>query len=455
MISAGLVSAFAILILILFVLPIMGAPSIFSFNPARMAQQILRTSDFGIVIQGFLVGFLIPSVVLGIISVIFRQKSSSLGLASATVLVVTIIGFTLSVIITSPAAGEPYLDIRIVETDRGDLSDDLILPTGFVAKAYLPIGIKRITSIAMGENDRLFIGSYDGVIITVDDVDNDGLGESIRTFGSKDGALLGLAVSQNGQTVYASGNGDVIKFQDNDLDGKADHREKIIRDLPSFVYGNHSNNGLVIGPDKRIYMTVGGTSGTGPENYELGGTILTSNIDGTDLQVYARGLRNSYDLAFTSSGMLVATDNGPEMVPNDFDEINVIVAGGHYGYPDFFGVPPTSSGTIAPVYLLTPHVVPTGIMEYPSGQFPTRYHGSLFLTLFMTNDPTFMTPFDNSKVVEIMLDGSTPDVNVTVEDFASGFINAIDVTVDSQGRLYIADFTGGQIYQISYTGEIN
>ena len=38
-----------------------------------------------------------------------------------------------------------------------------------------------------------------------------------------------------------------------------------------------------------------------------------------------------------------------------------------------------------------------------------------------------------------------------VEDFATGFASAIDVAIDIQGRLCVADFSSGQVYQISWT----
>ena len=38
-------------------------------------------------------------------------------------------------------------------------------------------------------------------------------------------------------------------------------------------------------------------------------TILRMNPDGSDLEVFATGLRNPYDLAFSPTGDLFATDN--------------------------------------------------------------------------------------------------------------------------------------------------
>lgn len=51
--------------------------------------------------------------------------------------------------------------------------------------------------------------------------------------------------------------------------------------------------------------------------------------------VFARGLRNAFDLEFAPTGELFAVDNGPDA---DYaDELNVVREGGHYGFPWRFG----------------------------------------------------------------------------------------------------------------------
>ena len=50
----------------------------------------------------------------------------------------------------------------------------------------------------------------------------------------------------------------------------------------------------------------------------------------------------------------------------------------------------------------------------------------------------------NSKVVTTTLTGvQTREAHASVEDFAEGFRNSIDVAVDFLGRLYVADYKGG------------
>ena len=45
------------------------------------------------------------------------------------------------------------------------------------------------------------------------------------------------------------------------------------------------------------------------------------------------------------------------------------------------------------------------------------------------------------------------EVHAAIDDFARGFRNTIDVAVDSRGRLYVADYSGGQVYQVSWVGD--
>ncbi|MEB3215657.1 MAG: malectin domain-containing carbohydrate-binding protein [Nostocales cyanobacterium 94392] len=71
-------------------------------------------------------------------------------------------------------------------------------------------------------------------------------------------------------------------------------------------------------------------------------------VPGVDVSVYASGLRNTFDLVWTTQGLLYATDNGPNggfgdvstsattqiPVKNAPDELNLIVENGYYGHPN-------------------------------------------------------------------------------------------------------------------------
>ncbi len=121
---------------------------------------------------------------------------------------------------------------------------------------------------------------------------------------------------------------------------------------------DHVMNGIVVSPDQKwIYVSSGSRTdhgevedqnGTFPDTREVALTarmyrfaidssnvVLQNDEAAVAPYVYARGFRNAYDPAFAPNGELFVGDNGPDA---DYpDELNWVVAGGHYGFPWRFG----------------------------------------------------------------------------------------------------------------------
>ena len=173
-------------------------PSVFCFNAFRVAQSIIKSSDCQVVVKGFL------------LAIVVRHSHRLLVPVSTGFMGLVLLGFILGIIGTAHAAASSYLDISRVALPRQDLSGGLILPPGFRAKAYLPSGINKITSIAFDSRDRLFVASQNGVVVRVDDADADGVGDGVWFFANKDGTILRLAISEDDKTVYIAGGGDVL-----------------------------------------------------------------------------------------------------------------------------------------------------------------------------------------------------------------------------------------------------
>jgi glucose/arabinose dehydrogenase len=75
-------------------------------------------------------------------------------------------------------------------------------------------------------------------------------------------------------------------------------------------------------------------------NMKCNGSILRCNLDGSNLEVVAWGLRNPYGLAFKEDGRLFATEHGMDergarYIVDDPDDFYEIKAGEWYGWPDF------------------------------------------------------------------------------------------------------------------------
>ncbi|MDB5291949.1 MAG: repeat protein [Phycisphaerales bacterium] len=80
-------------------------------------------------------------------------------------------------------------------------------------------------------------------------------------------------------------------------------------------YSGHNMHGLTAGPDGKIYFTIGdkGLNVTTAEGRRLVypdcGACLRCNPDGSQLEVFAYGLRNTQEIAFDHYGNLFAVDN--------------------------------------------------------------------------------------------------------------------------------------------------
>jgi len=319
------------------------------------------------------------------------------------------------------------------------------VPAGFRVGLYAE-GLSNPTSLAFGPDRRLYVSQSNGRISAVADTDGDGLGD--RVDGFAEGFVSPLGLAWRGNDLYVGSRGTVSVVRDTNGDGRAEARDDIITGLP---VGRHQTNGLAFGPDGRLYIGQGSIDDHGEYGIvPLEASILRANPDGTDLAVYASGLRNPYDLAFHPvTGELFATDNGRDTPDTGVsDELNVIVEGGNYGWPDCWDVGEGThcEGTIPPVVELQEHSSADGLAFYTGHLFPSQYQNVLFIALWGANSGD---PAIGKKVVAVVLTRSGTDWQGTVYDFAWGFANPLDVTVGPDGALYVADFGTGRVYRIS------
>jgi glucose/arabinose dehydrogenase len=132
---------------------------------------------------------------------------------------------------------------------------------------------------------------------------------------------------------------------------------------------NHGVSHIGQGPDGMLYVNSGsrtdsGEAGTSPNYATTGEDRLTASIwrlnpveEKPAIEIFARGLRNNFGFCWDDAGRLLATENGPDA--DAPEELNVIEAGKHYGFPFQF-----SDWTAKP-YPHTPDAPPGLIITKP------------------------------------------------------------------------------------------
>lgn len=359
---------------------------------------------------------------------------------------------------------------------------EITLPKGFKAQIFAE-NLQMPGAMAFDDAGNLYYTEMvDGNIVRLSDTNGDGVADQQKTFASGFKNPRGLAwhdgklyVSNRGP-MDAPNNpdnpfgGQINVLRDTNGDGASDENNLILDGLFSLDI-QHSNNGIAFGPDGKLYIAIGGPrvgqlelkdetywyKGQPRDDWQFGG-VLQADADGKNLKLYARGLRNPYDLAFGADGRLYAGDNGDESIPvPDGDELNSIEQGADYGYPYFFGEPPPWSAAHAPIMHFLTHAAPTGVVVYDAAQFPAAYRGNVLTSLYAHGQPdsryrqvtrTFQSEQDGKPVWK-------------TRSFVQGLDHPTALAVGPDGALYIADIRGGKadenfpgaIYRVTYQGQ--
>lgn len=359
---------------------------------------------------------------------------------------------------------------------------DIKLPKGFKAQTFAE-NLQEPGAMTFDDAGNLYYAEMvDGRIVRLRDTNGDGAADEEKVFASgfknprglawHDGALY---VSNRGpidapfdpQNVFI---GQINALRDTNGDGVADEN-KIILDKLFSLDIQHSNNGIRFGPDGKLYIAMGGPrvgqlelkgetywyAGQPRDDWQYAG-VLQVDADGANPKLFARGLRNPYDLAFGADGRLYASDNGDESIPvPDGDELNLVEEGADYGYPYFFGEPPPWSSTRAPIMHFVTHAAPTGVVVYDATQFPEGYRGNVLTALYAHGQPG--TSYRQvTRSLERVEEGKTVWRTRT---FVEGLDHPTALAVGPDGALYIADMRGGKadadfpgaIYRVTYGGK--
>jgi len=335
------------------------------------------------------------------------------------------------------------------------------LPPGFTIEIFSP-DVPGARSMSLGEKGTLFIGTRDqGKVYAV--IAGKGAKKERNVITIASGLNMPNGVAFRNGSLYVAEISRVLRF---------DNIESNLRNPPLPVVVNdsfptetsHGWKFIRFGPDGKMYVPVGAPCNVCERQDQRFATIMRMNPDGTGLQVFASGVRNSVGFDWhPSTNELWFTDNGRDRLGENTppDELNrAATPGQHFGFPYLHGRsvsdPKYGKGQkkdkfTLPEMELGPHVAALGMRFYTGNMFPAHYRNQIFIAehgSWNRNDPL------GYRVTLVRLkDGKA----VAYEIFAEGWLQKgtawgrpVDLQVMPDGSLLVSDDKAGAIYRISY-----
>ena len=347
---------------------------------------------------------------------------------------------------------------------------------GFKVEQYA-IGLDNPRLVRAAPNGDLFIAESEPGRVKV----MRGIGKAERTELFADGLRqpFGIAFYPSGanpEFVYVANTDSVIRFPYANGDLKArGPAQTIVPDLPGggrLRGGGHWTRDIAFSPDeKKMYVSVGSRSNVddtddNPVEFHRA-DILVSNPDGTDLRVYAWGIRNPVGIAVhPQTGEVWASVNerdglGDDLVP---DYITHVEEGGFYGWPWYYIGPhqdPRHKGkhpelkdkVIVPDVLIQSHSASLQMLFYDGEQFPAVYRGHAFAAEHGSWNKAVRTGY---KVIHVPIKNGRATGEYV--DFLTGFVTPkgdvwgrpVGVAVAKDGSLIVTDDGSDSVWRVSY-----
>jgi quinoprotein glucose dehydrogenase len=330
------------------------------------------------------------------------------------------------------------------------LDDDLAAQSVADRLAYIHKHLQEKAVEYTKQDDRLRL---------LEDTDGDGRADKAEVFASGFNKIeegTGAGVLVRGDDVYYTNIPNLWRLRDKDKDGKTEERTALHTGYGvRFAFRGHDMHGLILGPDGRLYFSIGdrGFNVTTQEGKQIVhpqcGAVLRCELDGSNLEVLATGLRNPQELAFDDYGNLFTGDNNSDS--GDQARWVYVVEGGDSGWRmEYQYLPdrgpfnrekiwhPFHEGQ--PAYIVPPVANlasgPSGLAFYPGTGLPEHYKQRFFLVDFRG------TPANSGvRTFRVKPKGAGFEVADVEETLWS--VLATDVDFGPDGAVYLTDWVNG------------
>ena len=352
----------------------------------------------------------------------------------------------------------------------------LKVPNGFKVNVFAE-GLDRPRWLALTPTgDVLVTETRQNQIRLLGDRNHDGTAELKQVFATAENGLdipFGMTFAAN--SFFLGNTSAVLRFPYQNGQLKLTGSGEKIADLPGGGYHQHWTRNVVAAPDgQKLYVTVGSQSNLSEEPLPRA-SVQVMNLDGSNQQTFAFGLRNPIGLAFQpTTKELYATVNerdglGDDLVP---DYMTRVQQGSFYGWPYAYLTPDRldprelsnrqsrnpqlAAKTQTPDVLFQAHSAAIGLQFYTGQTFPEHYRNGAFVALRGSWNRDQGTGY---KIVFVPFAADNRPAGY-YEDFVTGFmLNPTEPTVWGRpvgtlvlpdGSLLFTDEANGRIYRVQY-----
>jgi glucose/arabinose dehydrogenase len=335
-------------------------------------------------------------------------------------------------------------------------------PAGFQVELW--VRVENARQMALGRADEkggtLFVGSSRAGKVHA--VRFDGTFKAQAPVVVASGLQIPMGVAYREGSLYVSAVSKIVRLDNVERDLSKPVQPVVVTDKLT-PETHHGGKFLAFGPDGKLYVPTGAPCNIcepGPKYANL----ARMNADGSGLEVFASGIRNSVGFDWDPRTKEVwFTDNGRDMLGDDAppDELNhAPKAGMHFGYPychggdiadPEFGAKHTCSEFTPPAQKLGAHVASLGMRFYNGAMFPPEFKGNIFIAEHGSWNRSAKSGY---RVTRVRVEGNKA---VAYEPFVTGWLQGqdvwgrpSDVLPLPDGSLLIADDYAGAIYRVTY-----
>lgn len=343
----------------------------------------------------------------------------------------------------------------VAEIDLGKLR----LGEGYAIELYAE-GVENARQMALGDEGTLFVGSRRaGKVHAV--IDQDGDRRADRVVVIDEGLKMPTGLAFHDGDLYVAAVSDLFRYDD--IEARLDTPPEPVLVTDRFPTDEHHGwKHIEFGPDGKLYVPIGAPCNVClEEDYAL---IVRIDADGSNMEVVARGVRNSVGFDFDPvTGDLWFTDNGRDMLGDNLPpcEINhVTEIGQHFGFPFWHGGlvrDPEFGGQreydefVAPAQQLVAHTAPLGMMFYRGDALPEDLKHDILVAEHGSWNRTHKSGY---RVMRAHLDDERRIVKY--EPFITGWLDGdaswgrpVDLLELPDGSILLSDDQAGVIYRIT------